>query len=76
MSMVYIEAVQLGRWGRWHAVRPGEDDTFCGRSAMKAIRMWHDWDEEQWDRCRRCQRGVVAAGLRKRGKVSDHVDRD
>ena len=59
-----VEAVQfegLGGDRPWHAVRNDDQNrTRCGRNALTAGRMWHNWDEEV-DRCKKCDAKEVTA---------------
>ena len=54
---VDVEAVSFSESGLWHAVPVKTDRTRCGLSAMDALRMWHRWEDEKVDRCKKCQGG-------------------
>lgn len=55
-----LEAVLYREWGKWHAVVPladgtASDRTFCGKNAIKAVRMYQKWDEKpEGERCANC----------------------
>ena len=56
-----VEAVQFREFGQWHAVRGDTDRTVCGRDAIKAERMYVDWDGIFDDECCRvCLRAIAA----------------
>ena len=57
------EAVQFRELGQWHAVLGDTDRTLCGRDAIKAERMYVDWDGIVDDeRCRVCLRSLGESG--------------
>ena len=56
-----VEAVQFRELGQWHAVVGYIDRTLCGRDAIKAERMYVDWDGIfNDDCCHVCQRAIAA----------------
>jgi hypothetical protein len=62
--VVELEAAQFRDWSVWHAVRPGADSTFCGKSIERAKRIWRVWpDVFAWDRCQRCTRSTAQTQL-------------
>lgn len=55
-----IEAVQFRDFGRWHAVPAEQNRTLCGRDAIKAERMWVDWNGiTDIESCRNCLAAVT-----------------
>jgi len=55
-----VEAVQFRELGQWHAVLGDTDRTLCGRDAIKAERMYVDWDGIFDDECCRvCLRAIT-----------------
>ena len=56
-----VEAVQFRELGQRHAVLDDTDRTLCGRDAIKAERMYVDWDGIVDDECCRvCLRATAA----------------
>jgi hypothetical protein len=60
-----VEAVQFRELGQWHAVLAAQDRTLCGRDAIKAQRMWVDWNGQfESECCLVCVQAIAKSGPR------------